>query len=233
MVLQDAALVHELKTANEKELVESKQKEEDAKATEGDVEVLEIQNKHALYVCKSGNKDEALALLEACLVKTVGGAARIDVAFAVMRLALAHGDTELLGKWVAKSHDLVEKEGDWERRNRLGVYKAVHAIVKRDFKTACKHLIDAVSTFTCTELMSFETLVMLTVLVAMVHAERVQLKEQVILSPDVLQCINDIPHLKPFLMSLYECRFAQFFKEMELISETVRCRFISLSMPFV
>lgn len=157
-----------------------------------------------------------------CLGKAVGSGARIDIGMAVMRLAIAHGDADLLGRWVRKVAELVEKEGDWERRNKLNVYKAVHFIVTRDLASAATLLVDAVSTFTCTELMSFEHVVQLAVLTAVVHIDRVTLKEKVVSAPDVIQALGENPQLREYLLALYECRYRDFFKALLATAKVVR-----------
>lgn len=51
---------------------------------------------------------------------------------------------------------LVEKGGDWERRNKLKVYQATYLMSIRDFKKAASLLLDSISTFTATELYSYK-----------------------------------------------------------------------------
>ena len=51
-------------------------------------------------------------------------------------------------------HRLVEG-GDWCRRNRLKVYAGFHFLSVRQFKRGGELLLDALSTFTATELLSY------------------------------------------------------------------------------
>jgi hypothetical protein len=46
---------------------------------------------------------------------------------------------------------LCEEGGDWDRRNRLKVYDGLYAMSVRSLPRAAKLLIDALPTFTCTE----------------------------------------------------------------------------------
>lgn len=59
------------------------------------------------------------------------------------------------------------------------MYRAVHALSIRDFKEAADLLIDALSTFTATELMEYEDFVGLTVLAAGVGCDRKGIKTKV------------------------------------------------------
>ena len=46
----------------------------------------------------------------------------------------------------------------------------------------------------------------------MIVLERVKLKEEVVDAPEILTVIGSIPHLEPFLNSLYSCNYKAFFK---------------------
>lgn len=71
---------------------------------------------------------------------------------------------------------LIDSGGDWDRRNRLKVYRALHCLSIREFKQAADLLIDSLSTFTATELMEYEEFVGLAVLAAAVGCDRKTLK---------------------------------------------------------
>jgi len=77
---------------------------------------------------------------------------------------------------------LIDSGGDWDRRNRLKVYRALHHLSIRDFKEAADLLIDSLSTFTSTELMEYEEFVAYTVLAAGVGCDRKGIKTKVSLS---------------------------------------------------
>jgi hypothetical protein len=50
------------------------------------------------------------------------------------------------------------------------------------------------------------------VLTAVVALDRPELKERVVDSPEVLAVVGAVPHLAPFLQSLYECKYADFYR---------------------
>ncbi len=56
--------------------------------------------------------------------------------------------------------------GDWDRKNRLRAYEAVYKMSVREFRAAAELFLDAVDTFTSTELISYELLVFYTVVCA-------------------------------------------------------------------
>ena len=74
---------------------------------------------------------------------------------------------------------LIEEGGDWDRRNRLKVYRGAYCMAIRDFKTAANLFLDTVATFTSYELMDYKTFVKYTVYCCMIALERPVLREKV------------------------------------------------------
>lgn len=74
---------------------------------------------------------------------------------------------------------LVEQGGDWDRRNRLKVYRGVHLLSIRQFKRGGELLLDALSTFTATELISNNDFVAYTIIANVLTLKRVDLKKKV------------------------------------------------------
>lgn len=74
---------------------------------------------------------------------------------------------------------LIDEGGDWDRRNRLKVYNGVYLISIRQFKRGGELLLDALSTFTATELLSYNDFVALTVIANTLTLKRVDLKKRV------------------------------------------------------
>jgi len=93
----------------------------------------------------------------------------------------------------------------------------------RDFKTAADQLLDTISTFTSYELMDYVQFVKYTVIVSMIALPRNELREKILRGAEIQEVLHSQPQLKRFLMSLYECKYAEFFKNLALI-ELVRIR---------
>lgn len=75
---------------------------------------------------------------------------------------------------------LIDEGGDWDRRNRLKVYKGVYCMSIRQFKEAAALFLDTIATFTSYELMTYPTFVTYTVLCSVIALERPQLREKVL-----------------------------------------------------
>jgi hypothetical protein len=76
-------------------------------------------------------------------------------------------------------HRLIDEGGDWDRRNRLKVYTSLHFLSIRQFKRGGELLLDALSTFTATGLLSYNEFVGLTVIANTLGLKRVDLKKKV------------------------------------------------------
>ena len=74
---------------------------------------------------------------------------------------------------------LVEKGGDWDRRNLLKVYRGLHLLSIRQFKRGGELLLDALSTFTATELISYNDFVASTIISNVLTLNRPDLKKKV------------------------------------------------------
>lgn len=74
---------------------------------------------------------------------------------------------------------LIDEGGDWDRRNRLKVYRGTYCMAVRDFKMAASLFLDTVATFTSYELMDYKTFVTYTVFCSMIALSRPDLREKV------------------------------------------------------
>ena len=92
----------------------------------------------------------------------------------------------------------------------------------RDFKRAADLFIDSVATFTCAELLEYKMFVFYTVVTSAVSQVRPVIKKHILHSPDILSVIRDVPHLKKFSDSLYNCDYKSFFEAFVEISAAVK-----------
>ena len=92
----------------------------------------------------------------------------------------------------------------------------------RDLKQAASLFVSSVATFTCVELLDYKTFVFYSVVTAMVTLDRKAVRKEVIHSPDILAVIREIPHLKQFLDSFYNCEYKSFFEAFAEVIELIR-----------
>lgn len=207
----DEKLHAELKAKNERKLKELDEKYSDAEKNQGEYEVLTAATEKANYLSSIGDKAAMQKAFELVKEKAFSSGQKIDASFNVMRNAFMHDDLDLMKKALEDSKQLVEEGGDWDRRNRRRVYEGVYKLSQRDVSSATELFLSAVATFTCFELISYESLIAYTVLTSMITLDRASLKEKVVKNSDVLSTIGKIPYLSELLHAFYECRYRDFF----------------------
>ncbi|RTG84513.1 26S proteasome regulatory subunit N7 [Schistosoma bovis] len=145
------------------------------------------------------------------------------------------GDTEVRTAMMEKAHylskigdknvndSLIEEGGDWDRRNRLKVYRGLYSMSVRDFDTAAKNFLDAVATFTSYELMDYKTFIIYTVMSAMIALKRPDLREKVVRGSEIQEVLHGLPTVREYLMSLFDCRYADFFLSLAGVEQFMSC----------
>ncbi|KOX74011.1 26S proteasome non-ATPase regulatory subunit 6 [Melipona quadrifasciata] len=125
---------------------------------------------------------------------------------------------------IEKAKSLIEEGGDWDRRNRLKVYQGTYCIAVRDFKEAANFFLDTISTFTSYELMDYNTFVRYTVYLSMISLPRNELRDKIIKikGSEILEVLHSNPDVKDYLFSLYNCQYADFFKNLAHVEGLLR-----------
>lgn len=228
----DAELRATMSAANEAETARVAEQLAKAKESGGEIEIMDAIVARADFLFRIGLKDEAVNAAKSALgdksALTLSTGQKIDLIMKIIRVALFHADVDLLKEHIAEAKVLIEDGGDWDRRNRLKVYEGSYQMLTRDFEGAADNFLNSIATFTCYEIMSYNTFIARTVLLTMHTLERALLKKKIIDSPDVLTVIRELPDIQNFLNSLYRCDYRQYMVSMIPASEFVsRDRFIS------
>lgn len=216
----DIAELASWKADNDKKFKEIADERKNAVENLGDTEVRDADVKKAELITLIGTKDDAVKEWTGVVGLTKGK--KIDAYLQVLRIMLAYDDDEGFKTQCITTDDLVEKGGDWDRRNRLSIYKAMHEIRVRNFEKSAQAFLKAIQTFTAYEICDYKTFIFYTVCTCVPTLERKILKEKVIDSPEVLQVIEEIPYLKSFLNNLYECKYKEWFQSLPGIMSQVR-----------
>jgi len=227
----DEAELTAWKAENEKKLKEIADERKNAEENQGDTEVRDADLKRANLITLVETKDVAIKEWEKLEGLTKGR--KIDAYMQILRILLAYEDDTQYKVYQKTTNDLVEKGGDWDRRNRLGIYNACAAIRIRNFKSAAELLLKAIQTFSAHEICDYKTFVFYAVCTAIPTMERKTLKKEVIDSPEVRQVIEEIPFLHQFLNSLYNCNYRAFFEATVGVMPQVRSdRYLSLQANY-
>ncbi|KAF5404267.1 26S proteasome non-ATPase regulatory subunit 6 [Paragonimus heterotremus] len=184
----DQTLLKTMKTANEAQIKELDEKLKDAEENLGETEVRNAMTAKAHFLSKIGDKDGALAQFRLILDKVLMPGFRLDAIFHLLRIGFFFSDRELITKYLEIANNLIEEGGDWDRRNRLKVYRGLYSLSVRDFAQAAKQFLDAVATFTSYELMDYKRFIIYTVMTAMIALKRPDLREKLCLSNSSSTC---------------------------------------------
>ncbi len=168
-----------------------------------------------------GDRPAAAAAYAAAEAKTAGAGQKLDARLALARLDMARGDWRGVRGELAAAGAIAAKGGDWERRNRLKVYGALARLATRDLEGAAAALVEAVPTFTATELCPYATLVLYAATTGAACLPRPALKESVVDSPEVRAVAAGDPALASFLDDLHGCDYAPFMAALATMADRV------------
>jgi 26S proteasome regulatory subunit N7 len=216
----DSALLESMEKDNEEELKKLDERLAEAEKQEGESEISDALKARANHLTRIGDKEGAVAAQKLALEKTPGLGSRIDIVLTLIRLGFFFGDNGLITENLPKAEKFIEEGGDWDRRNRLKVYRGLHMISIRQLKAGGALLLDALSTFTATELTTYNDFVALTIIINALTLKRVDLKKRLITAPEVISVLPEIPILGDLLNNLYDCHYAKFFVALATLEQT-------------
>ncbi|GAA5843871.1 hypothetical protein JCM5353_007397 [Sporobolomyces roseus] len=216
---ESTQLLNTLKDKNQQYLKDLEAKLEDSKSNLGETEVSDALRDKASYLAKIGEKEKAVEAHEEAFLKTAGKGTKIDLVLSIIRIGFFHQDQQLISSQIDRAQKLVDEGGDWDRRNRLKVYSGLQLLSIRSFKKASELLLDAMPTFTATELIDYDEFVTLCVLAGVFALERKDLKSKIIDSPEVISVLPNVPSIKDFTDSLYKTDYSTFFRSLATIEE--------------
>lgn len=160
----------------------------------GDMEILAAKLSHARYCSKSLSKSIALSSYDRVLESPkLSTGKKLDALLEISRVCSFWNDVSTLSSTLDKAHKVIEKGGDWDRRNRLKAYTALSQIVKRDLESSSKLLMEGIATFSCAELCDYGEFVSYAVIMAVMYVGRVELKKGVVDGSEILSVAKDIP----------------------------------------
>ncbi|KAL7273565.1 proteasome regulatory particle subunit [Rhizina undulata] len=242
----DEKYYEELKAKNDEGLEGYDRELKEAEEKAGETEVVEAMGKKAEFWARVCDKEKALAAYEGLYTKTPTLGAKIDIVLAIIRMEMFFDDKQGVKKSVERARRLIDTGGDWDRRNRLKSYTGLHLLSVRQFSEAAPLLLDSLSTFTSTEICSYQMLVVYAILAGTISLKRVDFKAKVIDSAEVLAVLGsrgssgDIEmggtaeatpiaepegyeSLETLVNSLYLCDYKSFFVALAEVEE----RFLS------
>ncbi|CAR24290.1 proteasome regulatory particle lid subunit RPN7 [Lachancea thermotolerans CBS 6340] len=234
----DETLYKSLVDRNQQNITELKERlQEVEEKDEGELEKAQAWVKLGEYYAQIGDKTNAEKTLAKALDKAVSTGSKIDIMLTITRLGFFYNDQQFVKEKLEQTFSMIEKGGDWERRNRYKTYKGVHCLAIRDFKEAANLLVDSLATFTSTELTSYENIATYASVAGLFALERTELKDKIIDSPELLSLMTNTPALQSIsslTISLYTSEYSSYFP---FLLETydkvlVPCKYLSKHADF-
>ncbi|KAK1938503.1 putative PCI domain containing 26S proteasome non-ATPase regulatory subunit 6 protein [Babesia divergens] len=221
-IMGDAPAMDHLREANVKALAELDEKIDFAEKNFGSSEVKDAILEKANYYFKIGDHEKAVSQYESALSKTVGVNSKLEIVLGILRVAFFFNDIPLLMKYMDKAKKDIETRGDWEMRNRLHIYESLQLIICRKFKAAAELLLGSLSTFTATELITLEELVLYTIVLSLITMDRPTILNKVLQSPEVAQVATEGSVLYHLVHDFYHCNYKDFMLNLVSTSELIQ-----------
>lgn len=177
------------------------------------------------YYAKIGDRENAVSTLrKAFELSSSSTGVKIDILLTMSRIGFFYQDLKYIKDILKEVEILVEKGGDWERKNRFKTYYGIYLISIRDFEKASNLLIDCLATFTSVEVATYENIAILSVLSGLLTLKRSDLKKKILNSPEILSLVNKSDELKLVMKlsnSLYYAKYQELFPTLSLIYDNV------------
>ena len=158
-------------------------------------------------------KEQAISEFKNVITKTQSYNLKMESVFEILHIGILYKDLNLISEYIETCRKFLSEGGDWEKKNKLKVYEGLYFLFIKKFKEAGKLFLEALMTFTNTELFEYKYFVFYTVVANIITVDRVTLKNKVIDNTDVVSNVREIPHLQQFLDSFYTGNYKTFFQE--------------------
>ena len=209
----------------ESKVAEIDKKLEEAKANIEAVDLGDLLLEKAKLYHTNGMVERATEVYKEVIAQSISTNIKMEGIFGILLIAIKGKDNETMDEYLKICQEKLDQGGDWEKRNKMKIYEGLYLITKRDFERSSKLLMEALLTFTSTELFDYKQYVFYTVLTNMVTLDRVNLKKKVVDNSDVASCINETPHLQEFLESFYYGRYKEFMHHFLAIIDLIKTDF--------
>ena len=183
----------------------------DVEANLGENDVREAYEARAMHLVRVGDRTAAEAALRRAEEATIGLGQRIDLICTRARLGLFFGDYALAEGAVRDAEGLLERGADWDRKNKLKVYRGVLAVMRRDLTAAADLFLDTLATFSCYEMFGDTDFVGLTVAVSVPVLSRAKLQERLLTAPEFTAVADRLGGLGDLAVALQTCSYGCFF----------------------
>ena len=218
----------------ETQLKKLDEKIEDAIENKAAVEVRDAYIDKAEFFKEEKNWNEFRKNLDLALTKVAGASKKLELKIEVLQSYHVERNEakyeELLDECIA----LEEEGGDWEKRNKLSLYKSLRNIKRRNFERAAQLLLSTISTYNSPEIMSYSTLIFYATVLSILSLPRSEIKEKVVEKSEVTTELMRDEVTRNFLDSYYRCKYNEFFPRLLSLHEKIQGdEYLSVHQKFI
>lgn len=183
-----------------------------------------------IHFSKIGDIDSLKELSEKSELNT---SIKMDLLLYEIRLALIFNNPAILYEKINKGIVLVEKNCDWDRRNKFKVYQGLYHMLKYEYKQAADLFTSTLATFQCTELFSYEDFIKYTIFCSAISFERKSLDEKILKSTDIIEMREHCNTAYKLIQYIHGCQYFNIFKQcIEFCEENISDIFIGDKMGY-
>jgi len=196
----------------EAELKSFEAKIKDSRENQGEIEVRDnILDKAEFLRYEALRLHDAEKVFREAYDLTGGASKKMEILFECLLMNFDTCSLNIIQKDIETCSKLVDDGADWDKKNKLKIYEGVYCMMIRDLKKASDLFVSSIATFTATEVMPFKNFIFYTVVLALLTQDRKLIKNDIVHCPDVLAINREIPFLKEFSESFYNCDYKTFF----------------------
>lgn len=221
-------------TEHKKEKYAKFQKEiEGHEETGNDQDIIDVELQKVKYACAVLEDAKQIEdMITETLAKTKSNQTRIQFYFYQAKYALSIRNSALFNTNIDKLSALVEKDGDWDARNRFNAYSGLNNLLQGNFTAAAPSFISVIPTFSSTDIISLDDALILAMYLGVITLNRKDLISKLVESPEIIQTLLNHPLEQSFLQNLYECKYAKFYASLPAIHDALlRSPYMGLIAP--
>lgn len=211
----------EEKKSLEQKLKEAEEKLKDAEENKGVIEVRDSYLEFAEIYKEEKDWNKFREYMNKALEKTVGASKKLEYNMDILQSYHLERNLEKYSEYLSECEKLEEEGSDWEKKNKMSIYKALENVRRRNFELAAEQLISTINTFNSEEILKFNDLVFYCVLLGILSLSRRVVKEKLVQSSDVNTELKRDILVEKFLKTYHKCEYLSFFSVLLKLRERI------------
>jgi 26S proteasome regulatory subunit N7 len=199
------------KKTDEEKLQAFDEKIKDCIENKGAIEIRDAYIDKADFYKEKKNWVKFREIMGLALEKTVGASKKLEFNMDILQSFHEERNTEKFKEYLQKCKALEEEGSDWEKKNKLSLYKSLESVNMRNFKLAAEQMISTINTFSSPEILTFSKLIFYSTLLGILSLPRKVILEKLIQSSEVTTELKRNPEIAGLLNSFYRCKYNDFF----------------------